>query len=95
MASIFDSIGSGLQGLFGADGTDRFAIAQAMVNGDYGAAANIRAKQAREAQDILGFMDGLVIKAQDALNSQIASEELGQPMKMDGAKLSIAKDEAH
>lgn len=57
--------------------------------------ANIRAKQAREAQDILGFMDGLVIKAQDALNSQIASEELGQPMKMDGAKLSIAKDEAH
>ncbi len=39
------------------------------------------------------YADGLVAKAQDALNSQLATEELGKPMKMEGSKLSVV--EAH
>ena len=58
------------------------------------AEGTMRARQWQEAQVTLAFLDTLVIKAQDAVNSQLATEELGRPVKMTGSVLSVAKDEA-
>lgn len=58
------------------------------------AEGTIRAKQWEEAKATLEVLDRLVIKAQDAVNSQLATEELGRPVKMAGSVLSVAKDEA-
>ncbi len=55
--------------------------------------AGFKAKEAERAADLMRYADGLVVKAQNALNSQIATEEMGKPMKMDGSKLSLAKPE--
>lgn len=55
--------------------------------------AGFKAKEAERAADLMRYADGLVAKAQDALNSQIATEELGKPVKMEGTKISLA--EAH
>lgn len=58
------------------------------------AEGTIRAKQWEEAKATLEVLDRLVVKAQDAVNSQLATEELGRPVKMTGSVLSVAKDEA-
>lgn len=56
------------------------------------AEAPVKAKEASKALEMLNLVDAQVVKAQDAVNSVIASEELGQPMKMKGSKLSRAED---
>ncbi len=56
--------------------------------------AGFKAKEAERAATLMRYADGLVVKAQDALNSQLATEELGKPVKMEGTKLSLAT-EAH
>lgn len=48
---LFQTIGSGLSGLFGEGFADRAAMAGALINGDYGAAAQIKAMQAKRKQD--------------------------------------------
>lgn len=54
----------------------------------------IKANEAEKAAEILRYVDRLVVKAQDAVNSRIATEALGKPMQMTGSVLSVAKDEA-
>ena len=53
--------------------------------------ASFKAAQAERAAELMAYANGLVVKAQDALNSRIATEELGKPMKMSGDVLSLAK----
>ena len=56
--------------------------------------AGFKAKEAERAATLMRYADGLVVKAQNALNSQIATEELGKPVKMEGTKLSLTTDAA-
>lgn len=58
------------------------------------AEGTIRAKQWEEAKATLEVLDRLVVKAQDAVNSQLATEELGRPVKMEGSVLSVVSDKA-
>lgn len=52
--------------------------------------ATIKASEAKAASEILDYADALVRVAQDEVNSIIATEELGRPVKMEGSKLSLA-----
>lgn len=58
------------------------------------AEGTIRAKQWEEAKATLEVLDRLVVKAQDAVNSQVATEALGRPMAMEGSVLSVVPDKA-
>ena len=55
---------------------------------------NIKANEAEYACKLLRYADNLLKAKTDELNSLIATEELGKPMKMEGTKLSVAP-EAH
>jgi hypothetical protein len=54
---------------------------------------NIKAREAQEAVEILAYLDGLAAKKVAELESQIASEMLGRPVKVEGGtKLSLAAE---
>jgi hypothetical protein len=85
MAGLFDSIGNGLKGLFGDGFADRAAIAGALIEGDYGGAASIRAAQARRQLEQQ--------KAAQQQQMQIAAYQAAKGMGMsDDQALAIAGD---
>ncbi len=49
---------------------------------------NIKATEAEYACKLLKFMDGLLKAKTDELNSRIATEELGRPVKMIGTVIT-------
>jgi len=54
--------------------------------------ATIKANEAKAAAEILDYANGLVMAAQDEVNSIVATEELGRPVTMEGSKLSLAAE---
>ncbi len=51
----------------------------------------IKAKEGLMAHEILAYLDGLAASKIKELDSLIATEILGRPMKADGTKLSLAE----
>lgn len=52
----------------------------------------VKAAEAKGACEILDYVDALVKEAQDELNSQLAVEMLGRPVKVEGTTLSLAPE---
>lgn len=53
--------------------------------------SHIKAKEGHTAHELLSYLDGLAAAKIQQLDSQIATEILGQPVKVEGTKLSLAE----